>query len=465
MEEGAPIQQVTMHLRRIDGQWKVDLMRAMHLQEPAARAETLKYMRLHAKAQQAVAAKFQEGAVKDPATAEYLVRMEMMRIEADESRERPSATRPASTRSAATSKPAARAPRATASDAPARGETLRIMTDGRVACLAYAPDAKRLVSGARMAEHPLRLWEASTGALVRDFQPPADLHVHINDVTWTPDGKHVITCGQTFRKVGVRELVDAGRGSEVERELEPVDYLLRLWDVETGRVVRELKGHTDAVFRIDLAPDGVTLASASADGTVRLWDVTTGQHKLTINAVANQGDFAYGIDFFPDGATLASFGSDNTVRVFETKGGTELRRRNIERGTFDVAVSPDGARVACSRLMAVQLFAADGTSQGAIAFMPDAGFLARINALAWTPDGSRLIAADGMEEDPTRSAPVGFAFEANQSIRVWDAATGRQLAKYRGHVNAVLDLAIAADGKSFASASADGSIRVWKMPD
>ncbi|HEV2293407.1 MAG TPA: WD40 repeat domain-containing protein [Tepidisphaeraceae bacterium] len=261
------------------------------------------------------------------------------------------------------------------------------------------------------------------------------------------------------------EALAAGRGSRVDEWAEVVDVTVRVWNVENGLCVRELAGHSDTVFRMALSPDGDVLASASADGTVRFWSLSSGKELLKLDAV-KEHSFAYGIDFFPSGKELASFGSDGTVRIFDAASGEELRKWEIERATFNVAISPDGRRVACSRLMAVQIFdAATGVSQGALMFMPDAGLFARINALAWTPDGLSILAADGSEEDPLRPAPVGFAFESSQSIRVWDASSGKPLAKYVGHVNAINDVAVSRDGKTLVSASADGSIRYWKMPD
>src|SRR5688500_4816044 len=63
--EGAPGEQVTMSARRVDGRWKLDALGGVRSQDPAARAQTLHYMRMNAKAQDAVAAQFREGKVKN----------------------------------------------------------------------------------------------------------------------------------------------------------------------------------------------------------------------------------------------------------------------------------------------------------------------------------------------------------------------------------------------------------------
>ena len=121
---------------------------------------------------------------------------------------------------------------------------------------------------------------------------------------------------------------------------------IRLIDVDTGRVLNTLRGHTDDVGGVAFSPDG-TLASGSADGTIRLWDTTTGQLK---QALEGHTDDVGGVAFSPDG-TLASGSADGTIRLWDTTTGQ--LKQTLEGHTDDVggvAFSPDGSILASGSL-------------------------------------------------------------------------------------------------------------------
>ena len=92
------------------------------------------------------------------------------------------------------------------------------------------------------------------------------------------------------------------------------DTTVRLWDAVTGQQKATLTGHTDPVFSVAFSPDGGTIASGSDDTTLRLWDAITGQQKAILTG--HTGGVS-SVAYSPGGGTLASGSWDNTVRLWD----------------------------------------------------------------------------------------------------------------------------------------------------
>jgi len=211
----------------------------------------------------------------------------------------------------------------------AKGQPLALVKapGGRVACLAFSPDSKLLVSAG--ADGTVRFWEPAAKELkAAGTLPPAQGAVR--SLTFSPNGKLLATSDEQSVKlwdVAGRKLVaDLGPPSVRARWLafSPDGKTLAvagvlgaayLWDVEKKQERVALKGHTAAVRSLAFSPDGKTLATGHADWDVVLWDAQTGQERATL---AGHTDAVDGVSF-PDAHTLLSLSADGVVRRWQAQ--------------------------------------------------------------------------------------------------------------------------------------------------
>jgi WD40 repeat protein len=215
------------------------------------------------------------------------------------------------------------------------------------------------------------------------------------------------------------------------------DGTARIWHVARGVELAVLRGHEAEVQSVAWSPDGRRLATGSRDRTVRVWGAGTGRphavlrgHEAEVQCVA----------WSPDGALLASAASDRTVRLWDAQTSIAVLRGHSSE-VRAVAWSPDSALLAtASRDHTVRLW----QPQQAL----PAGVLAtldrEIDAVAWSPDGRRL--ATGSRD---------------RCARIWDATDRTMLAIMRGHGDSVRGVAWAPDGRRLATASYDRTCMVW----
>ncbi|MEU0004026.1 hypothetical protein ABZ079_06920 [Streptomyces sp. NPDC006314] len=240
------------------------------------------------------------------------------------------------------------------------------------------------------------------------------------------------------------------------------DRTVRLWNVADPShpkpLGKPLTGHTSWVSSAVFSPDGHTLASAGDDGTVRLWDVTDPAHPAPLGRplTVHTGTI-YLIAFSPDGRTLASAGEDHTVRLWDVADPRRPKARAALRGhtaaVRSVAFSPDGRTLAAGGDDATVLLwrTADPRRPEPIRTVLK-GHTDIVHSLAFSPDGRTL--ASGSADD---------------TIRLWDVTdTGRPAAlgaPLTGHTGPIWSVAFSPDGGRLAAASADSTASLWNVSD
>ena len=118
------------------------------------------------------------------------------------------------------------------------------------------------------------------------------------------------------------------------------DKTLKIWDTETGTEVRTLTGHTGWVTAVAIAPDGRRAISASWDNTLKIWDTETGREVRTLTG---HSDWVEAVAIAPDGLKAISASWDNTLKIWDTQTGREVRTLTGHTSLVNaVAIAPDG---------------------------------------------------------------------------------------------------------------------------
>jgi DNA-binding beta-propeller fold protein YncE len=251
--------------------------------------------------------------------------------------------------------------------------------------------------------------------------------------------------------------------------------------VQALRVQFTLRGHTEPVGGVAYSPDGMRLATASEDGSVKIWDTATGQELLTLKAAPD--GFATDVTFSPDGARLAAAVGDGLVQVWDVN--TRQKLLDFSGHTafiFEIVFSPDGARLATASddgtakvwdaASGKEMFTLSGHTLwvGSIVFSRDGTRLATISgdgtAKIWDAATGRemLSLNDGLNLYDVAFSPDGeriATVNREGVVKVWDAASGQVLLTLTGHTNLIFSVAYGPDGTQFATAGADSTIKVW----
>ncbi|CAO3667240.1 unnamed protein product [Rhizopus stolonifer] len=247
--------------------------------------------------------------------------------------------------------------------------------------------------------------------------------------------------GQLLRKLsGHTRCVRALQFDEAKLVTASMDHTLKIWNWQTGECIRTLEGHTGGVLSLHF--NSKLLASGSTDHTIRVWNFLAGE----CCTLTGHTEWVNSVRFCQDDTLLVSASDDASIRLWDTKTRECVRVLNGHVGQVQVALpSPKGF----SHTLTEQEGSIDLRSRQNIDSQPGCVVETRKNVES--------------EKKATRvtDSPIIISGSLDNTVKVWDMATGNCIRTLFGHVEGVWSLAY--DTLRIVSCSHDTTVRVWDL--
>ena len=328
--------------------------------------------------------------------------------------------------------------------------------------LAISPSGDRIAS---FAAGEVKVWDARTGQVQLTLPT-------VGRVAFSPDGARLITSGENgdgTGKIKVWNVRDGELLTSIEREFcwravfspdgkslvagsgegEIGHTRLTVWDSATGEERLSVEAGP-LVYSVSWSPDGNTIASGGARGSIKLWDAQSGELKHSIEAHLRGA--VTSLDFSPDAKWLVSGGDDKTIKIWKAETGRLNQTLKGHRQKVEpVSFSPDGSRIVSGSSVV------PGRSEETTAKVWE--LVTRKRPRVITAHEGEWVRALNFDADATRIVSGG----SDHLVQIWDVVTGNLMRSLQGHEGWVNDVCFAQDGTSVFSCSVDGSIRVWTL--
>jgi WD40 repeat protein len=256
------------------------------------------------------------------------------------------------------------------------------------------------------------------------------------------------------------------------------DASLRVWDLECGtQVGKEWEDNDAGVFAIALSPDGETVVSGSQDGTVKLWNTDTGK---VIKKWMGHTERVESVCWSPDGERVVSRSEDDTFRVWDVKSGETIigpiNAKNAHRGR--VCYSPDATMIAINgRNLTIwdantgqllkTFFLGRSRIAGYLGWTSDGKTLfageVKIDTPTWTVDNGRRIYFRIISLSPSDERILASISRSDFTVQLYNFETNQPIGTPLRHEHYVQSGTFSADGKFLVTSCHDDHIYTWDL--